>query len=108
MNMNAAEVHAASLAQLEVLQPATLTWNGNDYPCLASATRRRRGLESGGYALDADLTVYVRAVLFGTGARPESKETLVHRGRSYRIEEVISPTGDPFLKLVCAEKTRSL
>lgn len=105
--MTAAEVHAQSLAQLEALEPATFTWNGAEYPCLAGSVRRSRTLDPGGFSLDADLVLYVRHAVLGAG-RPGPKEKLVHKTRTYRIETVTTPAQDQFLKFTCVDAARAL
>ena len=105
--MTAAEVHATSLAQLEALEPAAFTWNGAEYPCLASSVRRSRNLDPGGFTLEADLILYVRLAALGAG-RPAPKEKLVHKTRTYRIETVTTPAQDQFLKLTCADAAKAL
>jgi hypothetical protein len=97
---------AADLLALESEFNQSFNWNGGDYPCVTGSLRRSRSLTDGGFSLDADLVIYVRASLFGT--RPESKERLTFNSRTYRIEEVIVPATEPFLKLVCNDANRSL
>lgn len=105
--MTSAEAHAQSLAQLEALDPGTFTWAGNAYPCLNSSTSRRKALGAGGFAPDADLILFVRTTHFGTAAAgPQLKEGLTFEGRSYRIDEIVYPSGTPFLKLICVDRNR--
>lgn len=105
--MTAAQVHAQSLAQLETLDPGVFTWNGADWPCLNSSTRRRKALEPGGFSLDADLILFVRTAHFASAAaQPQLKQLLTFESRSYRIDEIVYPSGTPFLKLLCVAAAR--
>lgn len=106
--MSFADEIAADLLSLESEFNQSFSWNGNDYPCVTGSLRRSRSLTDGGFSLDADLVVYVRADLFAADARPKSKEKLTFNSRSYRIEDVIVPATEPFLKLVCNDANRSL
>lgn len=100
------EEMAADLAELELeLAPDgvtahVFTWNGTDYPCAPGSTTRGKSLSDGGFSLNADLVLFVRVELF-SDTRPESKQKLTFNSRSYRIDNVVSPAGEPFLKLIC-------
>lgn len=96
------------LLALETEFGQTFSWNGGDYSCVTGSLRRSRNLTDGGFSLDADLVVYVRTSLFGDGARPQSKEKITFDSRTYRIEDVVVPATEPFLKLVCNDVNRSL
>ena len=107
--MTLREELAADVAALEPEIGATFAWNGNDYPCLNGSTRRRKGLDSGGWGLDADLVLFVRSDHFAdAAARPQLKQAITFEARSYRIEEIVTPAGTPFLKLICADAARAL
>jgi hypothetical protein len=107
---------SADLAELELeisTDGATahqFTWNGADYSCVPGSVTNGRALGAGGFSVDADLVLFVRAVHFSDltdpDTTPEAKETLVFASNTYRIEEVVRPAGDPFLKLVCVHKNR--
>jgi hypothetical protein len=110
---------AADLAELETelapdgVNPHTFSHNGIDYPCTPGSVTRGKTLGSGGFSIEADLVLFVRAILFPTeqehaGARPESKEKLTYNNRSYRIEDVVTPAGEPFFKLICVDPNRRL
>lgn len=103
--MTDVEAHAASLAQIEQLQPASFTWSGTEYPCLAGSLTRRRELEMGGLSNDSDAVLFVRAVLFLNG-QPQTKEKITFKGRTLRIDGIVMPTGEPFLKLICVDINR--
>ncbi len=108
--MTAAEAHALSLAQLETLQPATINWNGADYPCQAGSAHRRKRNSPGGFALDADLVLYVRAELFAAEdlaiLKAGTKNVLAYDGRNWRILEAVTPFGSPFVKLMCEDPSQ--
>lgn len=110
---------AADIAELETemapdgVNPETFTWNGADYPCVRGSITKGKTLGSGGYALEADLVIFVRTIHFPDPAveddRPESKEYLVYSARTYRIDDVVTPAaGEPFLKLVCNDPNTRL
>ncbi len=96
---------AADIAALELEIPAVFVWQGDPYPCLRGSLRRNRNLEAGGFGLDADLILFVRTVHFG-GERPTSKQKITFNSRHYRIDDVIVPAGEPFLKLVCSDSVQ--
>lgn len=107
--MALADEIAADIAELEEENGATFTWNGSNYPCVNGSTRRRKGLDSGGFGLDADLVLFVRSEHFAeVASRPQLKQAVTFESRSYRIEEVNVPAGSPFLKLICADANRAL
>lgn len=105
--MTAAEVHAQSLLALETLDPRLFIWNNAEWPCLNGSTHRRKSLEPGGFSLDADLILFVRASHFATAAdQPQLKQILTFETRRYRIDEILYPAGTPFLKLICVDASR--
>jgi len=103
---------AADLAELELemapdgANPETFNWNGGEYPCVRGSVTRGKTLGSAGFALDADLVLFVRAELFPDpnthDDRPEPKELISFDDTSYLIDDVVTPAaGEPFLKLIC-------
>lgn len=105
--MAIADQIAADLAQLETEIPQVISWNGADYPCNLGSARANKTLESGRYGLDADLVVFVRFALFATN-RPTSKQKLTFNAKVYLIDDVLTPNGQPFLKLVCSDPNKNL
>lgn len=107
--MTDAEVHAASLAQLEQLQPGTtFQWNNQNYPCLIGSIYRRKNLDAGGWQPESDLVLYVRAALFASvAAQPQLKQTVICRGDTFRIDEITTPAGMPFLRLACNDPNKN-
>ncbi len=99
---------AADIANLELelapdgINPLTFTWNGSSYPCVPGSVRRGKTLGSGGYLLEADLVIFVRAAVFEAAA-PDIKQHLVFDDRTYRIDDIVTPAGTPFLKLICGD-----
>jgi hypothetical protein len=102
---------AADLAELELemapdgATPLQATWNGADYPCCAGSGGRSKNNGPGGFALDADLVLIIRANNFEADAlallKAGTKNLLTYDGRNWRIERAITPPGDPFVKLFC-------
>ena len=78
----------------------SFTWNGTDYPCVASQTTLSQPLAAGGFALEADLTLYVRRSAL-PGAAPTENQTVIWRTRRYRIDRAIDLPGAGQVKLIC-------
>lgn len=106
--MTIPEEIAADLLELEGEIAKTFAWNGSSFPCAVSSDRRSRRLDSGGFEPESDLVLFVRVELFGGGARPTSKQTLTYADKTWRIENVVAPAGEPFLRLVCADPNSNL
>ncbi len=105
---------ASDLAELELElgltenEPQYFTWKNADYPCVPGSLTKGRTLGSGGFSLDADLILFVRAELFtAETGRPIAKEKLSFHNQTFRIEDVVAPASEPFLKLVCVHPNRS-
>ncbi len=109
---------SADLAELEIemssdgITPNTFTHNGGEYPCAPGSVTRKKTLGSGGYELDADLILFVRSIHFPDpadhDARPETEERITYQSRRYKIMDVVSPVGEPFLKLICIAAEKGL
>lgn len=103
------EVQAALLElERELLLSTIFTWNGQSYPALAAGRTGSDQFGAGGWAPNSDLGLVVRRSVFGESDDdlPGLKEFLDCNGRRYVIDQVIMPTGDPFLKLVCSDINR--
>jgi hypothetical protein len=80
------------------------TWKGKDYPCIANEAESSKVFGAGGFALEADLVLFVRDdVLPDVG--PAEKETVVYRGKTYRIDKIGNLPGDGQIKLMCNTPT---
>ena len=76
------------------------TWAGKDYPCCPNEATGSKILGLGGFALTADLFLFVRrAVLPPVG--PKEKQTIIFSGRKYRIDKLGVLPGEEVLTLVC-------
>ena len=102
---------AADLEEIEADLGLTFTWpagsTGTEYPCVTGSLTRGRHLVVFGFGPNADVVIIVRAEHFGTGDRPESKQKLTFNSRTYRIQDVILPAGEPFLKLICVDAAQA-
>jgi len=115
--MTGAAEHAACLAELEQEQapdgttPLQFIWNGVTRACSAGSAHRSKRNEPGGFALEADLVIIARAELFTPEdlaiLKAGTKNTLTHDGRQWRITAAITPSGDPFVKLLCNDPAQS-
>lgn len=96
---------AADLAELEAEMLQTFTWNGSDYPCMSGSARRGKRLGSGGFMVEADLVLFVRTSHFSEDnlilLKSGAKNRVTFDDHDYRIEDVVTPQGQPFLKLLC-------
>ncbi len=103
---------AADHLELEAELGLTLLWNGGTYPCLTGSSHRRKRNTSGGYTLEADKIFSIRAALFSTAdlaiLKAGTKNTLTHDGYTWRIDEAITPAGDPWVKLLCNDPAQGL
>lgn len=103
--MSLPEEMAADLAELELEIPQTFSWNGGSYSCVTGGARRSKQGGPGGFGLEADLTIYVRAELFSAAdlatLKAGTKNRLTFDEHSYRIDQAYTPPGQPLLKLVC-------
>ena len=96
---------AASLASIEPMLNQAITWNGLDYPCIATRKRKGANLEMGGWGIDAELIVIVRGSVFG-GVLPARGQTITFAAIDYRINDITTAPGDAFLRLACVDASR--
>ena len=101
---------AEALAEIDgdpELLPATFTWNGSDYACIASGATKTGSLEQFGYSPDVRIAVTVRGALFGD-TRPARGHTFSVAGITYRVAEVTTAPGAAFLKIAGADPTKGI
>ena len=80
------------------------TWAGSDYPCSPNEATASKILGLGGFALSADLLLFVRrSVLPAVG--PKEKQTLTFAGRKYRIDKLGVLPGEEVITLVCNDSS---
>jgi hypothetical protein len=78
----------------------TFKWAGGDYPCCPNESTASKILGLGGFAVTADLLLFVRrGVLPDPG--PREKQTLVFSGKKYRIDKLGVLPGEEVITLVC-------
>ncbi len=102
------EIRAAFLElESEPTVSGQFTWAGKSYPCLAGSASRSKKLEVGGWNLAAGLVILVRANLFDA-TPPQEKKIIEYDGRKWRIDEIRTPAGRPFLKLICNDPSQGV
>jgi hypothetical protein len=86
------------------------TWpstSQDTYPCVANEASSSKIFGVGGFALEADLTLFVRAeVLPDPG--PAEKQTILYKGRKYRIDSLAMLPGDEEIRMACNDPNRNL
>jgi hypothetical protein len=86
------------------------TWpstGGQDYPCVANEASSSKVFGVGGFALEADLTLFVRLeVLPDPG--PKEKQVIVYKGRKYRIDNLATLPGDEEMRMACNDPNRNI
>ena len=93
------------LIALEETFGQTIAWNGLDYPCHVSSSRRGSKLEEGGFAIESDLSVTIRTNLF-PNTRPQKKHTFTYNSTRYRIDDVTTPAGGSFLRFTASHDSK--
>lgn len=83
------------------------TWpvGGSDYICVGNVAESSKTLGVGGFALEADCSIFVRLELLPEPL-PAEKQRLIFNGKTYRIDKVSKLPGDEVLKLICNDPTR--
>ncbi len=107
MNRISREVVRSLRALEKDLGNPVFTWGGADYPCCPNEATASKILGLGGFAIDADLLLFVRvAVLPDPG--PREKQTLTFTGKKYRIDQRGVLPGQDIITLVCNDATRGV
>lgn len=101
----AREINRSQKALERALDRPVFFWKDDGYPCTSTAATRTKDLTPGGFSLDADLHLFVRATLFGD-TPPQPKQKLMFNSVVYRIAEVVTLPGNGLLKLVCLDANR--
>lgn len=101
------DAHVQSLMQVQTLQPTSFDYSGGTFRALRGGASRAKQNELGGFSTDADLVLIGFAEDFGdASAQPQPKEKLSCEGKTYRVDEVITPAGAKFFKLRCVDPNR--
>ena len=83
------------------------TWAGKDYPCTPNEATASKILGLGGFALNADLLLFVRrSVLPAIG--PKEKQTLMFSGRKYRIDKLGVLPGEEVVTMMCNDASEGV
>jgi|GEM_PF-3563913 len=90
-----------SLREVEKsLGKPVFTWGGVDYPCCPNEATASKILGLGGFAVTADLLLFVRkSVLPEVG--PREKQTLIFASKKYRIDKLGVLPGEEVITLMC-------
>jgi hypothetical protein len=97
-----------SLRQLEKeLGYPVFTWAGTDYVCVTNEATAGKILGLGGFAVTADLVLFVRAMVLPIPG-PTEKQTLTYAGRKYRIDQRGMLPGQEVVTLVCNDATQGM
>jgi hypothetical protein len=102
--MSIASFQNLLLKQREREVPATFSWNGSTYPCVAGSITRGGTLEEGGVRIDYDLSLTVRRELFtveGATSLPRNGQGVVHRFALFKIKSVVDAGTGSHLRLLC-------
>ena len=84
------------------------TWKGEDYECIPSTANEIRGLEEGGFSVDADLSLSIRRELFTDGILPAAQQKISYRGRGYRIITIKQDASTSMIRLICEDDSRGI
>ena len=86
------------------LEKPTFNWGGHDYPCVPNESTASKILGLGGFALQADLLLFVRrSVLPAVG--PKENQNLTFSGKRYQIDKLGVLPGEEVITLVCNDAT---
>ncbi|MCX6924716.1 MAG: hypothetical protein NT154_16110 [Verrucomicrobia bacterium] len=90
-----------SLREMEKnLGRPTFNWAGADYACCPNEATASKILGLGGFALTADLLLFVRKSEL-PAAGPQVKQTLSFSGKLYQIEQIGVLPGEEVITLAC-------
>jgi hypothetical protein len=96
---------ARAVKRLERDTEAVVTIAGTDYPCVANTSTRWSVFGEGGFALETDLTVYLRLEVCPTV--PSINDLVTFDGNSYRVLRPVELPGDGTFKLICGDPDRA-
>lgn len=83
------------------------TFNGEDIPCIANEATSSKVLGVGGFALEADLVLFIEVADLPDPA-PVEKQTLFYKAKKYRIDHIGALPGDAQIKLACNAPTKGV
>lgn len=99
---------------------ATVTWNGETYPCTGGPEDDGSRIDEGGFRLESKVIIAIRCELFNVGPfssgedplpMPQEKQTVSYKRsfsstpKTYRID-AITNYGDAFLELNCNDPSQ--
>jgi hypothetical protein len=85
----------------------TFNWAGADYPCVPNQATASKILGLGGFALTADLLLFVRTVVL-PAVGPKEKQILMFSGKKYRIDKLGVLPGEEVVTLVCNDASEGV
>jgi hypothetical protein len=98
-----AENFIEGLLEVEDLVGATIQWAGKTFPSVGGSERMRKRLDLGGFQLISGTATVVRMCVFGNGARPQAKLTLIYKSERAgpAVEDRCGQGWDAVLLLEC-------
>lgn len=96
----AAEI-ADGLTELEGDFPATFVWNSTTYTCLAGGESRSVMAGEFGLEQNDELSLIVQLAQFGSGSKPDERNSITFNSRTYRIETIDKAPQDAFVVYRC-------
>lgn len=86
----------------------TMSWSGVDIDIIPSSLSDAKNFEGGGYEVMADQTFTVRVNSFPGGVIPANKDRVIFRGKTYRIDQIVT-TGNPaFIRLFLVDTNKGV
>jgi len=103
----AAEINRSQRQLEKALGHPVFYFNEAEYPCTTTTQTKSKEVNPGGFSLDADLNLFVRAAVFGGEPNyPKPHDKINYRGTTYRIDSVAILPGSGQLKLACNDANR--
>lgn len=85
----------------------TFRWNNGDIPCVANEAASSKIFGQGGFTFQADLTIFVQATDLPDPG-PQESDSIVYRGRQYRIDNRANLPGDEQVRLACTDPNKGV
>jgi hypothetical protein len=85
-----------------------ITFNGEDYPCIASSVGATANLEIGGFSVDTDLVITINKSLFTDEIFPKYQQLITYNLKNYRIISVRTDVTGALIRLFCQDDSRGI
>jgi hypothetical protein len=107
--MSLADVIRTDLRAIQAdLETPVFSWQGEDFACVASATKKALDLMQGGFSKQEEVVLVVDKSLFTDGIYPSEQQLITYKSKNYRIENVTQDPTGASLKLNCVSDRRGL